>query len=451
MKFFNTKNRKKEIFRPSSKEIKIYSCGPTVYDFAHIGNLRAFVFNDILVRYLKFKGFKTKLVSNITDIDDKTILGAQKAKMPLSDFTKKYEKLFFKDIGKLNIQKADKYPRATEHIKEMQNLIKILWKKGYAYEKDGSIYFDISKFKNYGKFSKIDLAGLKEGARVSADLYNKESSGDFVLWKKSKNGEPSWQLAIGGKLLVGRPGWHIECSAMAMKYLGETIDFHLGGIDLVFPHHENEIAQSEAATGKEFSRFWLHNEHLLVDGAKMSKSLGNFYTLPDLIKKGYDPLAFRYLCLQTHYRSKMNFTFKALDAAQNTLDEIRVLDQRQKGQGTLLLSHNTHNQGLSLPIVKALDDDLDTPKALAILHKANDFNLWVYFDKVLGLGLKKLKTQNSKLKTSTQISKLLKERENLRKAGEFEKADKIRLEIEKMGYKIEDTKKGTDIINIDKN
>jgi len=437
MKFFNTRSKKKETFRPLTQGVvKIYSCGPTVYGPAHLGNLRAYIFADILNRLLNFKGYQTRWVMNITDIDDKTIQGAKKAGVSLKEFTKKNEKNFLKDLKYLNIKKADFYPKATENIKEIQDLIKRLFEKGYAYEKDGSVYFDISRFKNYGKLSHLDLEGVEAGARVDLDQYEKESPGDFVLWKKKKPGEPAWQLNVNGLKLDGRPGWHIECSAMAMKYLGATLDFHLGGVDLIFPHHENELAQSEAATGKPFVRFWLHNEHLLVDGKKMAKSLGNFYILKDLIARGFDPLSFRYLCLQTHYRSKMNFTWESLEAAENTLKEIRKLGQREFRQSA--------NYSGRSSVISALEDDLDTPKVLAILHKANNFNLWLEFDKVLGLGLGKIKEQRAKIKD--EIWSLLEKREELRKQGRFEEADEIREKIQKMGYEIEDTEEGPRLI-----
>jgi len=437
MKFFNTRSKKKETFRPLTQGIvKIYSCGPTVYGPAHLGNLRAYIFADVLNRFLNFKGYQTRWVMNITDIDDKTIQGAKKAGVSLKEFTKKNENNFLKDLKYLNVKKADFYPKATENIKEIQDLIKRLFEKGYAYEKNDSVYFDISRFKNYGKLSHLDLEGVEAGARVDADQYEKEAPGDFVLWKKKKPGEPAWQLNVNGLKLDGRPGWHIECSAMAMKYLGATLDFHLGGVDLIFPHHENEIAQSEAATGKPFVRFWLHNEHLLIDGKKMAKSLGNFYILKDLIARGFDPLSFRYLCLQTHYRSKMNFTWESLEAAEKTLKEIKKLGQRESGQSI--------SASVRRFIISAFEDDLDTPKALAILHRANNFNLWLEFDKVLGLGLGKIKEQRVKIKN--EIRSLLEKREELRKQGRFEEADKIREKIQKMGYEIEDTEEGPRLI-----
>ncbi|MEM7819165.1 MAG: cysteine--tRNA ligase, partial [Candidatus Aenigmatarchaeota archaeon] len=289
LKLFNTLTRKKEVFKPIKKnEVRMYTCGPTVYDFAHIGNFRTYVWQDILKRWLLFKGFKVKHVMNLTDIDDKTIKGAREQGISLREFTEKYIKAFFEDSKTLNLLPADVYPRATEHIREIVELIKILIEKGYAYKgEDGSIYYDISKFKDYGKLSKLKIKELKAGARVKSDSYTKEEAYDFALWKAwdPEDGEVFFETEIG----KGRPGWHIECSAMSMKYLGETFDIHTGGVDLIFPHHENEIAQSEAATGKKFVNYWLHAEHLIVEGRKMSKSLGNFYTLRDLLAKGYDP------------------------------------------------------------------------------------------------------------------------------------------------------------------
>ncbi len=440
-----------------NQKIKVYSCGPTVYDFAHIGNFRAYIFTDTLVRFLKFKKLRPYLVMNITDIDDKTISGAKKKNKKLALFTKEYENAFFEDLKKLNVLPANKYPRATENIKEIQNLITVLYKKGFAYEKDGSVYFDIKKFPKYGQLSKIVLDEKSKQSRLSQDNYDKNTPADFVLWKKSKAGEPSWKLKLmtndkrqatnlvgrparhATLALAGRPGWHIECSAMAMKYLGPQINIHLGGVDLMFPHHENEIAQSEAATDRQFARFFLHNEHLLSDNEKMSKSLGNFYTLRDLISRGFDPLSFRYLCLQAHYRSKMNFSFASLRAAENALGEIRKLGQRQSNSRThpfIRLSDN--------PIIKALEDDLDTPKALSILHQENDFRLWEYFEPVLGFGL--LGIRNKEIGIRGEVKDLINKRQQLRKAGKFAEADKIRKEIESKGYEIEDTEKGPRIL-----
>ena len=307
IKFFNTLSGRKEEFQPFvSGEVKLYTCGPTVYDYAHIGNFRAYIFEDLLKRFLLFMGFKVTHVMNITDVDDKTIRGAAAQGISLAAFTEIYTKAFFEDIRTLQIAPADHYPRATEHIPEMVAMVKGLIRKGYAYKKDGSYYFSIGKFPEYGKLSKINIEELQPGQRVDADEYEKESVHDFALWKSKKEGEPFWQTEIG----PGRPGWHIECSAMSSKYLGETFDIHCGGVDNIFPHHENEIAQSEALWGKPFVRYWLHCHHLVVDGEKMSKSKGNQFTLRDLLSRNVDPLALRFLLLATHYRKTLNFTFE---------------------------------------------------------------------------------------------------------------------------------------------
>src|SRR4030065_607985 len=272
LKFYNTLTGEKEVFFPlKDKFAAIYSCGPTVYGFAHIGNLRAYVFTDVLRRYLEFKGYTVRQVMNITDLDDKTIRASKEQGVSLREYTDKYIRFFFMDIDLLRIKRADVYPRVTDHINEMADMVKLLLDKGYAYRKDGSVYFKVSEFPDYGKLAKIDISRIKPGATVEADEYEKEDVRDFALWKEKKESEPFWVTEIG----EGRPGWHIECSAMSIKYLGATIDIHTGGIDNIFPHHQNEIAQSEAATGQKFVRSWMHCEHLLVDNKKMSKSLGN--------------------------------------------------------------------------------------------------------------------------------------------------------------------------------
>ena len=317
--FFNTLTGKKEGFVPLTPgEVKLYTCGPTVYDFAHIGNFRAYLFEDLLKRFLQFMGHKVTHVMNITDIDDKTIKGAKSQGLGLAEYTGKYIAAFFADLKALNIVPADVYPRATEHIPEMVAVIKRLVQKGFAYKKDGSIYFSIAKFPAYGRLSKISLEELHPGQRVDVDEYEKENVHDFVLWKAKKEGEPFWETEIG----PGRPGWHIECSAMSSKYLGESFDIHCGGVDNIFPHHENEIAQSEAAFGKTFVNYWLHCHHLVRDGEKMSKSRGNTITIPDILKIMDNPAALRYLLLSTHYRKTLNFTFKALEEAATALERI---------------------------------------------------------------------------------------------------------------------------------
>lgn len=317
IQFFNTLSGKLEEFKPldpAGKEVRMYTCGPTVYDYAHIGNFRAFVFEDLLRRFLEFKGFQVKHVMNITDVDDKTIAGAKRAGKKLEDFTRTYTEAFQEDLKRLNILPANypaESPRATREIPSMIELIEKLVKKGSAYVSDGSVYYRVSSFSGYGRLSKKNLQQNIKGARVDVDEYDKEEGADFVLWKRAKEGEPSWDSPWG----KGRPGWHVECSAMSMKYLGETFDIHAGGEDLIFPHHENEIAQSEAATGKKFVDYWLHCKHLLVNGEKMSKSKGNFYALRDLLKKGYDPMAIRYALLSVHYRQPLNFTLEGLKEA----------------------------------------------------------------------------------------------------------------------------------------
>lgn len=320
LKFYNTLSNRIEEFKEIEKgKVKFYMCGPTVYDRAHIGNFRSNMFQDLVKRYLLYLGYEVRHVMNITDVDDKIIKKALDLNCPISDVTAVYIKSFMDDLQTLNILKADVYPRATEHIKEMLELIEKLETNGYAYEKGDSVYFNISKFENYGKLANLSKGNLILGASVDSDEYDKDNVQDFVLWKGKKEGEPSWESKYG----PGRPGWHIECSAMGMKYLGETFDIHIGGVDLIFPHHENEIAQSECATEKKFVNYWIHCQHLVVDNLKMSKSLGNIYTVQDLSEKGFDPMAVRYLLISTHYRKLLNFTFPGLERAAQSLKRIK--------------------------------------------------------------------------------------------------------------------------------
>lgn len=306
-------------------EAGIYSCGPTVYDYAHIGNFRSYIFTDLLKRFLKFSGYKVRHIMNITDVEDKIIKSAVKEGVDINTFTEKYIEAFYKHLDTLRIQKAEVFPRATEHIKEMSDLIKRLDENGYVYQRDGSTYYNIGKFKEYGALAGIDRSQLKTGARIDSDEYDKENAEDFVLWKaKKETSEPSWDTPYG----EGRPGWHLECSAMSMKYLGEHFDIHSGGIDLVFPHHQNEIAQSEGATGKRFVNYWLHCAYLQVDGQKMSKSLGNTYTLNFLTDKGFDPVSIRYLLMSSHYRSPLNFTFEGVAQADAAVERLRDFKKR---------------------------------------------------------------------------------------------------------------------------
>jgi len=449
LKFYNHLSHKKEVFKPLRKDwVGLYTCGPTVYNFAHIGNLRTYIFEDILRRTLEYSGYKVRHVMNITDVEDKIIRDAQKSGQTVFELVKPYEKAFFEDLKKLNIQKAWKYPKATKHILEMATIIKKLLKSGLAYKTGGSIYFDISKFKSYGKLSRVSSRELKAGARIDADEYAKTNAQDFVLWKAKKSGEPFWKTSLG----EGRPGWHIECSAMSMKYLGPTFDLHAGAVDLIFPHHENEIAQSEGATNKKFSRYFVEGEHLLVNGEKMSKSLGNIYTLRDIEKKEYNPLTFRYLILTSHYRSRLNFTWKSLEAAQSALNNL-YNELRNSISGTSDVPNINVNfrtsdvQKIEKRFLEAVNDDLNTPKAIAVvweiiknknLSQKSKKQLLLKFDKVLGLGLKTIKTAVIPQK----IIALAKQREEYRKNEQWDKADKIREKIQSLGYSVEDAPEG---------
>jgi cysteinyl-tRNA synthetase len=502
LKFYNTLTRSKDEFVPLHKgEVKMYSCGPTVYDYPHIGNLRAFVFYDLLHRYLKYRGFAVKHVMNLTDVDDKTIRNSRKEGMPLGAFTEKYTRIFFEDLERMSIEKFEFYPRATEHIKEMVELIKILLHKGVAYKgADGSVYFNIRKFPDYGKLSKLDIASLKSGARVSQDEYSKEEAKDFALWKAwtPEDGEVYWETEIG----KGRPGWHIECSVMSAKYLGKTFDIHTGGIDLVFPHHENEIAQSEAAYGQQFVRYWLHNEHVMVEGQKMSKSLGNFLTLKDLLERGHDPRAIRYALLSTHYRSKLNITDESLWAAKQALERMdNFMDLLREAKGKANPEIGKLVRKAERGFGKAMDDDLNIGTALPVIFdfmkEANKLmeegkigmedagkcmHAMERFDKVLGV-LKKeshvskelvekaldmlveihelLKTKDAEAAKRLEkilaglkgkeyepenfaklISVFIDVREALRKKKEYALSDKIRADLKEIGVILEDKEEG---------
>jgi len=447
IQFYNTLVGAKEEFKPIREmEVGIYTCGPTVYDAVHIGNLRSYIFSDLLKRVLKENGYKAKHVMNITDVDDKTIRKAAGEKARLKKLTREYEENFWLDFTRINCLKPDVITRATEYIDQMVELVEDLLKKGYAYKaEDGSIYFSIDKFKDYGKLAKLDKANLRAGARVSQDEYQKENPADFVLWKAwtPDDGEIFWDTSLG----KGRPGWHIECSAMSTNILGSTIDIHTGGIDLVFPHHENEIAQTEAWTGKPFVNFWLHNEHLLVDNQKMSKSLNNFYVLADITNKGFDPLDFRYLCLGAHYRTKLNFTWDALTAAKNARERLNRLIGEFKD-----VENGSVNKEYSDQFNLKINDDLDSPGALAVLWElirndkisnADKLATIMAMDQVLGLNLGKEDKKLVELTTDEQ--KLLDEREEARKARDFTRADEIRKELAMRGITIEDTAEGVKV------
>ena len=465
----NTLSGKTEPFVPQKPgEVRMYTCGPTVYDYAHIGNYRTFIFQDILRRFLKLRGFHLNHVMNLTDVDDRIIANSAAKGMSIRDYTEKYVQAFFDDCKTLSIEAPERWIRATDHIGDMVALIERLRDKTFTYDSEGSIYYRIAKFPNYGKLSKIDLSGIQAGARVDVDRYEKESARDFALWKSPKPGEHFWETPIG----KGRPGWHIECSAMAMKYLGETLDIHTGGIDLAFPHHENEIAQSEAATGKPFVRYWLHAEHLLVEGEKMSKSLGNFYTLRDLFAKGYKPSTLRFLLSSVPYRKQLNFTFDGLQQAASSVERLRNFAGRLQ-QGKFPPGKQ---KGMAARVEQAseefdagLSDDLNTARALAaVFDLVRDANiamdkgefrqgdvaavqaLLATFDRVfavledtdaerlhvLGYGAKEAGPGDA------EIEKLIAEREAARKRRDFAAADRIRKELADRGILIEDTRDG---------
>lgn len=448
MKIFNTEAKKKEPIEES--KVKIYACGPTVYDRAHVGNLRMFISVDILVRSLRYLGFKVEYVMNITDIEDKIINKAKKLKIDYKEITKKYEELFWKDLGDLNIKNPDKSPHATddEVIEKMIEIIETLVDRGFAYKAgDGSIYFSIDKYKSYGKLSNLNKEGIKVGSRVSSDEYQKENPRDFSLWKKEEEKYPNWKGPLG---IVGRPGWHIECSAMSMLYLGETIDIHAGGSDLIFPHHENEVAQSEAYTGKKFVKKWFHGGMLSINGGKMSKSLGNLYTVDDL-KSVFDaePLALRMLCLQSHYRDGLNFTDKSIKDAQNTLfnlknfvNKVSQFSSKESQEVKALIKKSKKE------FDSAIKDDLNTPKALASLFgfisSINKINPEIKdresildyisgIDSVLGLDLVPEKIEEN---IKDLFDKYLKARKN----KNWDDSDKLRKNILELGWAIEDQK-----------
>jgi len=457
IQFHNTLSGRTEPFVPLTPgRVSLYTCGPTVYNFPHIGNYRAYVFEDLLKRFLLFSGLAVHHVMNITDVDDKTILGAKRRKKTLREYTETYVKAFYEDSATLRIMPADVYPRATEHIPEMAALIRGLLDKGFAYYKEGSIYFSISRFPAYGRLSKIRLDDLKPGRRSDADDYGKENVHDFALWKAAKEGEPFWETDLG----PGRPGWHIECSAMSMKYLGPTFDIHCGGVDNIFPHHENEIAQSEAFTGQPFVRTWMHCHHLVVDGEKMSKSKGNQYTLRDLAAAGADPLDLRFLLLSTHYRKMLNYTSDAL--AQAAASRRRLLDFLYELDHRTLPAPGTGSSPGDL-IAKARDgfaagmsDDLNISESLSALFElvrevntliagekldaggAADVSAFVRgLDAVLAILPPKVEEA-----LPAGLAAKVEAREKARRDRDFALADRIRGELLREGIVLEDTKDG---------
>lgn len=417
----------------------MYTCGPTVYNYPHIGNYRAYILADTLKRVLLYEGFKVKHIMNLTDVDDKTIFNSQKEGKTLKEFTEFYTKEFLKDIKSLNILNPNKFTKATDYINEMANIIKKLMKKGLAYKSaDNSIYYDIGKFKNYGKLSRLVLERQKENAsgRIRTDEYNKDNAQDFALWKAwdEKDGNVFWENKLG----KGRPGWHIECSAMSMKNLGEQIDIHTGGVDLIFPHHENEIAQSEGATEKRFVRYWMHNEWVLVDNKKMAKSFNNFYTLRNITEKDINPISYRFWLLMANYRTRVNFVWEALEGADIALKRLyNLYVNLGEAKGKVDVKYQKKFK-------EYLENDLDTPRALSLLWDlikdesipgANKKATVLDFDKVLGLGFENLKKE----KIPSKITKLAEEREEARKNKNFKKSDELRKKINSLGYEIKDT------------
>ncbi len=471
MYLHNTYTKKLEEFKPiKEKKIRMYSCGPTVYDFVHIGNFRTFLMADFLRRSFAYLGYEVKHIKNITDVghltqddieagEDKMIKAAKREKKDPYNIARFYEKAFYEDEKKLNILPADKFPRATEYIKEMIAMIEKLIASGYAYEINGSVFYDVAKFKDYGKLSGNTLKNLKAGARLETHP-DKKNFYDFALWLKAS---PEHLMQWDSPWSKGYPGWHIECSAMSTANLGNTMDIHTGGEDNIFPHHEDEIAQSEGATGEKFVNYWIHGRHLLVDGEKMSKSKGNFYVLADIKKRGFNPLSFRYLCLTAHYQSQLNFTWKSLEASQNALNKLsdfiaydKTLSS-DKCESSLsgrcepsFAPEAGQSKGFDLPgyeekFQNALENNLDTPKALAIIwemikskeisYKDKKTSL-LKFDQVLGLGLDKIK--KGEIEMPEKIKKLIKQREEARKNKDWQKADELRDEIKKEGYVIQD-------------
>ena len=462
MKVFNSLTRREEVLAPLAGDtVRFYTCGPTVYNFAHIGNFRAYTFEDILRRVIQFNGMKVKQVMNLTDVDDKTIRGANAAGVALADYTKTYKDAFFADLKALNIQPAEVYPAATDHVPEMIDLVGKLVEKGIAYKsEDGSVYFSVTKFPGYGKLAHIDFDNQRTGARCAADEYDKENVGDFALWKawEESDGPVGWDSPWGR----GRPGWHIECSAMSMKYLGETFDLHTGGIDNLFPHHENEIAQAEAATGKEFVRTWMHCAHLKVNGEKMSKSAGNFFTLRDLIEKGWSGREIRYVLVNAHYRQGLNFAFSALEDARKSLERIdRCVDALAAAANGVAAGEVPEWAAKCLEdFTAAVNDDLNTPKAFAALFElvrhanaqlqggmtpaqaAAVIDVFRKMDSVLGVVFF---GRAAKAEVPAEIQALLDRRAEARKVKNWAESDRLRDEIAAAGWLVKDSKDGQSV------
>jgi cysteinyl-tRNA synthetase len=459
LRFRNTLSGRIEEFHPiNDGEVRFYYCGPTVWDYGHIGNFRSAVAADVVRRYLKFKGYRVIHVMNITDVEDRIIAKSQEAGLSIDEYTAKYIDALWEDADALGNERPDIIPRATRHIPEMVSLIEKLLETDHAYRSDGSIYYRIASFPEYGKLSKINFAGNIAGAseRVDTDKYDKEDARDFALWKEpSSETEPAWDTAIGR----GRPGWHIECSAMSMKYLGESFDIHAGGIDLVFPHHENEIAQSEGATGKPFVRYWIHFEHLKVEGETMSKSKGNYYTFRDIAAKGFSPAAIRYFLLSVPYNKQLNFTFDALTGAEKTVASLRDfrarLSEARTEPGSNEELHETAERALR-EFEAGMDDDLNTSVALAVVHNlSREVNTALARKKVKAENQRELLEVINRIDTvlnifgqsqremlDSEVQTLIDERQEARRRRDFHRADEIRIELADRGIILEDTKDG---------
>ena len=467
LRFYNTLTRQIEEFQPlEAGTVRMYTCGPTVYDYPHIGNFRAYIFEDILRRYLKFKGFRVIQVMNITDVDDKTIRGAREEGVSLKEFTSGCVSAFFEDLDTLRIERAEHYPAATDHVDDMVALVSRLKDRGYAYEADGSLYFRIASFEGYGKLSHFRLDELRDGAsgRTALDEYTKDDARDFALWKgwTEEDGDVYWDTELGR----GRPGWHIECSAMSMKYLGERFDIHTGGVDNIFPHHENEIAQSEAATGVPFVNYWLHCEHLLVDNRKMSKSLGNFYTLRDLLQRGYKPEAIRYALLASQYRQKYNFTLTGLEAAAAAVNRLRDFKRRlaevRRSPREELTGHvRDLVEKAQRAFEDSMDDDLGISAALAavfeLVREVNGLidercmdtdgaafvtDVLERVDSVIDV----IREDDEGI--PQEVLELVEERRIARRNKDYARSDEIRDEISALGWTVEDTPSGARVKKI---
>ena len=457
LRLFNTLTQRVEEFAPlENQSVRMYTCGPTVYHYVHIGNFRTFIFQDILRRYLLYKGYKLNHVMNITDVEDKIITAAAEQGLEIGEYTKTYTEAFLEDMEALRIQRPDLMPRATDHIPEMVELIQRLSGQGLTYEREGSIYFRIDRFPGYGKLSGIDPEELTAGGRQNADEYSKENPRDFVLWKAPKPGEAYWDSDLG----PGRPGWHLECSSMSMKYLGESFDIHCGGVDLIFPHHENEIAQSEGATGNPFVKYWIHGAHLIVEGEKMSKSRGNFYTLRDLLEKGYSPLAIRYLLSSVRYRTQLNFTLEGLGQAtsavaraNNFLQKTREIPADRPANDRVQEQIREAREGFE----KGLDNDLNTAEALGalftLIRRANPLleeasvgaeqkheilELFSAANQVFDV----FEVEGNQLEDE-RVQELINQREDARRRRDYTRADEIRDQLAGQGIALEDTREGT--------